>query len=115
MDGPASWTLPSLRARKIDHLPQRRGDAGGLHDLQRGVPQPQHILGGGDESPFPHEDAGLLRAGDHVGGLAVPADGGQAQRPLQAIVVQHPVEHGGFSGILAHSHDGHGLNAIEQL
>ena len=59
----------------------------------------RRLPGRGDQRPLPDEDAGLLRAGHHVGGLAVPADGRQPQGPPEPVMVQHPVEHGGFSRV----------------
>ena len=96
-----------------DHLAQGCGDAGGHEDLLGHVAQTQHILGRGDQGTLLHEDAGLLRAGDYVGGLTIPSDGGQTQCAAQVITGQQPVEHGGLASILAHTHDGHGLRLVE--
>ena len=95
------------------HLAQRRGDAGGHQYFLGDIPQPQHILGRGDQGALPDENAGLFRAGHNVGGLAVPANGGQAQHTLQFSLLQQPVEHCRLSGILAHAHDGHGFHAVQ--
>ena len=111
--GPGQLDVSGAAGPDDDHLAQRRGDAGGHQDLLGDVPQPQHVPRRGDEGALPDEDAGLFRAGDDVGGFAVPADGGQAQDTLQPPLLQQPVEHGGLSGVFTHAHDGHGFHAVK--
>ena len=71
------------------------------------------FLGRGDQCTLTDKDTRFFRAGDHIGGLAVPPDGGQPQRTPQMARRQQPVEHGGLARVLAHTHDGHGLCFIE--
>ena len=110
---PRQLHISGAAGAKDHHLAQRRGDTGGHEDLLGHVAQPQHVLGGGDQGALPDENARLLRTGDHIGGLAVPPDGGQPQRPPQMAAGQQPVEHGGLARVLAHAHDGHGLCLVE--
>ena len=96
-----------------DHLAQRGRDTCGHQNLFCHIAQPQHILGRGDQCTLTDKDTRFFRAGDHIGGLAVPPDGGQPQRAPQMARRQQPVEHGGLARVLAHTHDGHGLCFVE--
>jgi len=111
--GPRQLHIAGAAGAHDDHLAQRGRDAGGHQNLLCHVAQPQHILGRGDQCTLTDKDTRFFRAGDHIGGLAVPPDGGQPQRAPQMARRQQPVEHGGLARVLAHTHDGHGLCFVE--
>ena len=112
---PCQLDVSGAAGPKDHHLTQRRGNAGGLQDLRGHIAQPQHVPGRGDQGSLPDENAGLFCTRHHVGGLAVPPDGRQAQGSLKPVVMQHPVKHSGLSCVFAHAHNGHGFHAVQYL
>ena len=111
--GPCQLHIAVAAGTEDNHLTQGRGDARGHKDLFCHIPQPDHILGCGDEGACRNKNAGFFRAGDHVGALTVPADGGQSQYLLPSRMAQQPVEHGGLAGVFAHTDYGHTLHLPE--